>query len=88
MRILNMRPTPPGAAKRKLADFDVEIDENLRMYGLLVFETPDGRRRTVEPKSWDGHRVATFTPLLDELMTRAASHAIGGQQANGISVDV
>lgn len=73
MRILSIRPAPPGAG-RTVAHFDIQLTEHARLYGLRLIQTEDGRFLTYAPNS-HGQRLATFTPELATEISRAASAA-------------
>jgi hypothetical protein len=79
-RILAIRPAPAGAGGKNIARFDVEIGGNIRLYGLLLREFPDGTRRISGPQS-DGRHFATFLPDIASAITSAASSAFEGQHA-------
>ncbi|MCK5932082.1 MAG: hypothetical protein KAG89_07900 [Fulvimarina manganoxydans] len=81
MKILAVRPAPRSASGRVLAFFDVEIGEHLRLYNLALRRTPDGRLRTVAPRT-DGKHCATFHPDLANDISAAANVALGGRAAN------
>jgi hypothetical protein len=61
----------PGAEAR----FDIEINEHLRLFGLLLKRSRDGRLRTYAPNSCGKH-VASFHPILAEKITSAATAAL------------
>lgn len=73
MKILAIRPAPPGSGKA-FAHFDMALTDDVRLYGLRLIETDDGRFLTYAPNS-HGQRVATFTPTLANEISRAASAA-------------
>ncbi|MDA5631101.1 MULTISPECIES: hypothetical protein [Agrobacterium] len=68
----------PGAA-RTIAKFTVELD-GVRLFGLLLRESPDGSRRIVAPNIAGRHSV-TFRRDIAEQITVAASNALGGRIA-------
>ncbi|WP_164830265.1 hypothetical protein [Sinorhizobium meliloti] len=72
------RPPSPGGA-RTLARFTVQLGD-VRLYGLLLREFPDGTRRTIAPNV-GGQHCASFQPAIAEKITKAASKALGGQIA-------
>ncbi|NGN44340.1 hypothetical protein G6N74_25030 [Mesorhizobium sp. CGMCC 1.15528] len=78
-KILSIRPVPSGAG-RTIARFDVELGGNIRLYGLLLREFPDGTRRIVGPQS-DGRHFVTFLPCIAAEITSAASRELEGQHA-------
>jgi hypothetical protein len=80
MKILAIRPAPPGAGTKTLAHFDVEISEHLRLYNLTLRETGTGKLRTIAPNA-AGKHCATFHPVLAEQITRAAAAVLDGGHA-------
>lgn len=71
MKILSIRPLQgPGAVAR----FDVEINEHLRLFGLLLKHTANGLR-SYSPHSCGKH-VASFHPILAQQITAAAIAAL------------
>ena len=81
MQILDLRPAPPGAGRKTLATFDIQLTDDCRMYGLRLIQQSDGRRLTYAPSA-GGNRVATFTPSLAETITRAAGAALEAVNAD------
>ncbi|MET3523737.1 hypothetical protein [Mesorhizobium abyssinicae] len=73
MKILSIRPLLQGSGAE--ARFDVEINEHLRLFGLLLKRTTNGLR-THAPNSCGKH-TATFHPVLAEQITAAAVAALG-----------
>lgn len=74
MKILDIRPAPPGVGGKAIAYFDVAITEDCRLYGLRLIKTDDGRFLSYAP-NLHGQRVATFTPAFADTISRAASAA-------------
>jgi len=73
------RPPSSGGA-RTIARFTVQLGD-VRLYGLLLREFPDGTRRTIAPNV-GGQHCASFQPTIAEKITEAASKALlGGQLA-------
>ncbi|MEP7457078.1 hypothetical protein [Phyllobacterium sp. SB3] len=78
MRILSIRAlTGTGA----LARFDLELNEHVRLFGLLLKKFPDGKYRTHAPNSCGKH-VASFHPVIAEQITRAAVAALSERTAH------
>lgn len=73
MRILSIRPLQGVGAE---ARFDVEINEHLRLFGLLLKRTANGLR-THAPHSCGKH-TASFHPTLAKQITAAAVAALEG----------
>lgn len=74
MKILSIRPAPPGAGNAR-ARFDIELEGGLRLYHLKLAETPSGWR--VFAPSAFGEAVATFTHELTADLVSAARIALG-----------
>ena len=72
------RPPSPGGATT-VARFTVQLGD-VRLYGLLLREFPDGTRRTIAPNV-GGQHCASFQPAIAEKITKAATLALGGQLA-------
>lgn len=82
MKILSIRPAPPGEGKT-LARFDIELTPELRMYDLRLVQAADGRRLTYSQNA-GGRRTATFVgDLADEISDLASKAFDGGLNANG-----
>ncbi|EJN04487.1 hypothetical protein PMI41_02128 [Phyllobacterium sp. YR531] len=78
MRILSIRAlTGTGA----LARFDLELNEHVRLFGLLLKKFPDGRYRTHAPNSCGKH-VASFHPVIASQITDAAVAALSERTAH------
>lgn len=72
MKILSIRRLQaPGAEAR----FDVEINEHLRLFGLLLKRARNGALRTYAPNNCGKH-VASFHPDLASKITAAAVAAL------------
>lgn len=80
IRILDIRPVPPGAG-RTIARFDLEIDGCIRLYGLILRELPDGSKRIAGPQE-SGRRFATFLPDIAEKIIEAIAIFEGPNAAN------
>lgn len=72
MEILDLKPIDePTGGHRALATFDLQLNDDVRMYGLRLLRMRDGRRLTFAPQS--GHRrVATFATSLASEITKLA----------------
>jgi len=73
MKILDLRPSSfdGGGAVREMARFDLALSDEVRLYGLRLMQTPNGRHLTYAPSS-GGRRFATFAPSLVDSITAAA----------------
>ncbi|KQZ99567.1 hypothetical protein ASD64_14645 [Mesorhizobium sp. Root157] len=81
MKILSIRPLPHGGGEKNLARFDVEVSEQLRLYGLLLRQWPDGTRRIAAPQA-NGRHMVTFHSVLAAEITDHASQAYEGHNAD------
>jgi hypothetical protein len=76
-----------GGAVREIARFDLQLSDEVKLYGLRLMQTPEGRHLTYAPSS-GGRRFATFAPALVDNITAAAISALnntGHVTANGIA---
>lgn len=81
MRILSICPVANsgGGTMRLVAYFDLELSSDVKIYGLKLMETPDGRRVSYAPNGNGGRRLATFSPALAATITKAATVKLRGQ---------
>ncbi|MET4278715.1 MULTISPECIES: hypothetical protein [unclassified Bradyrhizobium] len=87
MKITFITPSPfdGGGGMREIARFDLQLSDEVRLYGLRLMQTREGRRLTYAPSS-GGRRFATFAPALVDTITAAAISAfndMGHVTANG-----
>ncbi|MEY9629859.1 hypothetical protein [Sinorhizobium fredii] len=88
MKILDLQPVAShgGGNMRLVAYFDLDLSSEVRIYGLKLRETPDGRRVSYSPNGHGGRRLATFSPALAAAITEAVTARLRGQAtANGTS---
>lgn len=86
MYITHIEPAayPGGGNTKTVAFFDCELSSEVKIYGLKLVETPDGRRLVYAPSGNGGRRLATFAPALSARITELASAALEGRAtANG-----
>jgi hypothetical protein len=57
LKILDIRPAPPGSAT--LARFDLELNDHLRLYNLALRQRPGDLTWTVAPNAFQ-ERTAAF----------------------------
>lgn len=81
MRILSIRPEPPGFGNT-IARFDVQITDDVRLFNLKLVDSQRGRR--VYAPSAYGASVATFAPAFGDALISAAMAALGGEPANDV----
>lgn len=62
-----------------VATFDLELSNEVRIYGLKLMERPDGRRLSYAPNGNGGRRLATFSSALASEITTAAINELEGQ---------
>ena len=85
MKISNLEPAADrGSGMRTLAYFDLELSEEVRLYGLRLLEAPDGNRVTYAAQS-GSRRSATFARSLAEKITKLASYELEAVTAHGRS---
>lgn len=86
MRILSIVPaSDPGDGRFPcVAKFDAEITADIRMYGLRLLKSPDGKYLSYSP-SGGGKRCATFSPGFAEAITAAATAAFNGGRAANVA---
>ena len=75
MRILYAHPTRGRGEKECIGFVDVEVDADIRMYGLRIVRQADGRHLLYAPQA--GHRrAATFSRPMAEKITALALEAL------------
>ncbi|MBB3523099.1 hypothetical protein [Rhizobium sp. BK456] len=86
MRILALKPIadPGGGAMKLVATFDLQLTDTVRLYGLRLLQTPDGRRIVYAAQA-GSRRTATFSRELSEAITTAASIELEAATAHDIS---
>lgn len=77
MKILDIRPEPPGSG-RVIARFNVEISDDIRLFGLRLSERAAGGHAVYAPNAM-GQRCATFSYPLVERIAAAALAALKEQ---------
>ncbi|MBB6304030.1 hypothetical protein [Rhizobium leucaenae] len=85
MKILDLYPVAAqgNGGLRTIAEFDLELSETVRLFGLRLLETPDGRRIVYAAQA-GSRRTATFDPRLAAQITTMASTIYGeATTANG-----
>ena len=75
MRIIEIRPSPPGADGRAVAHFDIEISPDVRLFGLRLIEAPSGHH-LVYAANFQGRPTATFSREFASSLSRAACAAL------------
>lgn len=83
MQILGIRKSPPGIDGKSVAHFDVQVTPFLRLYGLRLVRTDDGRYLTYAANS-HGKPTATFSREFANELSRAASAAFSEGIAHAI----
>ena len=76
MKIIDIWPMREGS--NTIARFDLELTEQVRIFGLHLKRSDDGRMRIFGPKSGDKH-AASFNPTISEEITSAAIAALEGK---------
>jgi hypothetical protein len=77
MHILSITPSHSdgGGGVREIARFDLQLSDDVKLYGMRLMQTPAGRHLTYAPSS-GGRRFATFAPALVEDITVSAVSAL------------
>lgn len=79
MRIIDLQPVADhGAGTRTLAVFDLELTDEVKLYGMRLLDR-GGRRLTYAASANGGRRTATFAPALAERITAAANSELERQ---------
>lgn len=81
MRILRLTPDRTGGAV--VARFDIELTDDIRMYGLTLRQSRKGYRSDVP--NLHGMHVVTFTPHVAQQITDAALAALKELNANVVT---
>lgn len=82
MRILSLRPEPPGSGESSVvARFDAEISPDVRMFNLVLRRRSDGRL-SAGAANLRGVHSATFSPALAAALSAAATSFLGGPIAH------
>jgi hypothetical protein len=86
VKIVNCRPAAHhgGGRFRDVAVFDAEVVDGLRIVGLKLAVTQDGKKFVFAP-SKGGQRLAQFDGTYARLLAAAAWDALGGCVANAKS---
>jgi hypothetical protein len=75
MQILDIKPVAnSGGGMRTIAHFDLQLSDDVRLYGVRLMEAPDGKR-VVYAAQAGSRRAATFARPLAEKITAAASQS-------------
>ena len=83
MRILSIRRAidDGGRRFRLRAFYDVQLTDEIRLFGLQLMQAPDGRLLTFAPAK-HGMKVVTFAPNLAEQLTNLAAIELEGSNAH------
>ncbi|MGY3082392.1 hypothetical protein ACVWZZ_008800 [Bradyrhizobium sp. LM6.10] len=73
MKILDIRPSPPGSTT--LARFDLELNDHLRLYNLGLRQRGNGRCWTVAPNAFS-ERTAAFGEQFNRAISDLALAAL------------
>ncbi len=82
MRIIDIWPMREGYSS--IAKFDLELNPQVRIFGLHLKRNDDGRMRVFAPKS-GGRHAASFRPEISEQITSAAIAALEGKSRVEVS---
>ncbi|MET3753358.1 hypothetical protein ABID08_000697 [Rhizobium binae] len=64
---------PGGGAMKHVANFDLQITDDIRICGMRLLMAPDGRLLTYAPTALGGRRSVTFSPETAAAITRTAA---------------
>ncbi|MBB4272772.1 hypothetical protein [Rhizobium mongolense] len=86
MQVLNLTPVARqgGGSVKIVATFDIELSNEVRLYGLRLLEATDGKRFAYAAQAGN-RRSATFSRSLSEAITAAASFELEAATANDLS---
>lgn len=74
-----------GGSLRTIAEFDIELHSDTRIYGARLLEGADGRRIVYGPTA-GSRRVVTFAgPLAEQITVAASKSYLEAIIANGAS---
>lgn len=69
MRIMSIRPAPPGSAT--LARFDLQLNDHLKLYNLALRQRGDDPAHVCAPNAF-GERVAGFSASFNKALAELA----------------
>ncbi|MER9392216.1 MULTISPECIES: hypothetical protein [unclassified Mesorhizobium] len=78
MKILSIKPEPPGSGN-VVARFDIELSDDLRLFGLRLSHRSAGGHSVYAPNAM-GSRCATFSYTLVDQIAAAALAALEEQK--------
>ncbi|WP_454684895.1 hypothetical protein [Ancylobacter moscoviensis] len=78
MKIISIRPAPPGTGT--LAHFDLELSADVRVLDVTLNRNRLGQLRVWPPRSGD-RRIISFSPALSDSIAAAAEAALRGADA-------
>ncbi|WP_165405337.1 hypothetical protein [Bradyrhizobium genosp. SA-3] len=84
MRIVDIRPSPPGSTT--LARFDLQLNDHLRLYNLGLRQRGDEPARVIAPNAFQ-QRVATFSPSFNKALAELALKSLVELQAADVSTN-
>mgnify|MGYP001304289756 CR=1 FL=1 len=73
MRILNIRPAPPGSAT--LARFDLELNDHLRLFNLALRQRGNEPAHVCAPNAFN-ERVAGFSAPFNKALAELALNSL------------
>ena len=79
MHVLYAHRTEERGKRPCIGFVDVEINSDLRLYGIRVVRQPDGRHMIYAPQSGQRHAASFSRPFAEEL-TALAVDALGAAQ--------
>ncbi|MCP1764990.1 MULTISPECIES: hypothetical protein [Bradyrhizobium] len=83
MKILDMRPSPPGSAT--LARFDLQLNDHLRLYNLGLRQRGDEPAHVIAPNAFQ-QRVAGFSASFNKALAELALKSLLELRTKHVSV--
>ncbi|KQV33125.1 hypothetical protein ASE37_18865 [Rhizobium sp. Root268] len=74
MRVTALQPVANsgGGSVKVVATFDLQLNDDVRLFGLRLMEAPGGKRLIYAANANGGRRTATFSPSLATAITASA----------------
>jgi hypothetical protein len=74
MRVLDLKTVadPGGGAMKHVANFDLQLTDDVAIYGMRLLRAPNGDHVSYAPTALGGRRSVTFARPLAEAITAVA----------------
>ena len=83
MRIIDIRPSPPGSAT--LARFDLQLNDHLKLFNLALRQRGDEPAHVIAPNAFQ-QRVAGFSASFNKALAELALKSLLELQTDHVSV--